>query len=83
MGQITESTLRAKLEEEYQKVRSQLPRLHAALERVEVARAEDDIVELLGELEDTAKDIRTGGLIGAGAKAHHEALEDLNELLGK
>ena len=49
---------------------------------VAAAGPEDDISELLDDLEDTVKKVRTGGLLGSGAKAHHKAREKYFELRG-
>ena len=43
----------------------------------------DDISELLKELEDTVGKVRTGGMVGSGAKGHREAREKWLELQGK
>jgi len=53
------------------------------LERVSQAGPTDDLSELMKELEDTIGKVRTGGLIGSGAKGHREAREKWLKLQGK
>ena len=43
---------------------------------------EDDITEMLKDYEDQVKKVRTGGLIGSGAKGHREAREAYLKLRG-
>jgi hypothetical protein len=66
---------RRKLDDEYGQVRRHLDKIHAALDRVDAGGPEDDVYELLKDLEDVVKEVRTGGLIGSGAKGHKRALE--------
>lgn len=70
---------RRKLDDEFGQVRRHLDKVHAALDRVDAAGPEDDVYELLKDLEDVVKEVRTGGLIGSGAKGHHRALENYRE----
>ena len=67
---------RRKLDDEYGQVRRHLDRIHAALDRVDAAGPEDDLSELLKDLEDVVKEVRTGGVVGSGAKGHRRALEN-------
>ena len=67
---------RKRLDDEYGQVRRHLDRIHSALDRVDAAGPEDDIYELLKDLEDVVKEVRTGGVVGSGAKGHKRALED-------
>jgi hypothetical protein len=67
---------RRKLEDEYGQVRRHLDRIHAAMDRVDASGPEDDVYELLKDLEDMVKEVRTGGVVGSGAKGHKKALED-------
>ena len=67
---------RRKLDDEFGQVRRHLPKVHAALDRVDAAGPEDDIYDLLKDLEDVVKEARNGGLVGSGAKGHKRALED-------
>lgn len=66
---------REELDKEFLQVRENLEQIRVAFDRVTAAGPEDDISGLLGELEDTVKKVRTGGLVGSGAKGHREARE--------
>jgi hypothetical protein len=46
------------------------------MDRVDASGPEDDVYELLKDLEDMVKEVRTGGVVGSGAKGHKKALED-------
>ena len=70
---------RRKLDDEYGQVRRHLDRIHAALDRVDAAGPEDDVYELLKDLEDVVKEVRTGGVMGSGAKGHRRALENYRD----
>ena len=70
---------RRKLDDEYGQVRRHLTKVHAALDRVDAAGPEDDLFELLKDLEDTVKEVRTGGVVGSGAKGHRRALENYRD----
>jgi len=70
---------RRKLDDEYGQVRRHLEKIHKALDRVDAAGPEDDVYVLLKDLEDTVKEVRTGGIVGSGAKGHHRALEDYRD----
>ncbi len=70
---------RRKLDDEYGQVRRHLDKIHAAVDRLDAAGPEDDLYELLKDLEDVVKEVRTGGLIGSGAKGHRKALESYRE----
>jgi hypothetical protein len=67
---------RRKLDDEYGQVRRHLDRIHAAMDRIDASGPEDDIYELLKDLEDVVKEVRTGGVVGTGAKGHKKALEN-------
>jgi hypothetical protein len=67
---------RRKLDEEYGQVRRHVDRIHAALGRVDAAGPEDELYELLKDLEDVVKEVRTGGVVGSGARGHKKALEN-------
>jgi hypothetical protein len=71
---------RKKLDDEYGQVRRHLDNIHQALNKVEAAGPEDDLFELLDKLESAVKEVRTGGLIGHGAKGHRKAREEYLEL---
>jgi hypothetical protein len=64
---------RKKLDDEFGQVRRRLQKIHEALDKVEKAGPEDDLEHLLEELEDEVKAVRTGGLLGHGAKGHKRA----------
>lgn len=66
---------RRKLDDEYGQVRRHLDRIHSAIDRVDAAGPEDDLYELLKDLEDVVKEVRTGGVVGSGARGHKKALE--------
>jgi hypothetical protein len=70
---------RRKLDDEYGQVRRHLDRIHAAMDRVDASGPEDDIYELLKDLEDMVKEVRTGGVVGSGAKGHKKALENYRQ----
>ena len=70
---------RRKLDDEYGQVRRHLDRIHAAMDRVDASGPEDDIYELLKDLEDVVKEVRTGGVVGSGAKGHKKALENYRQ----
>jgi hypothetical protein len=70
---------RRKLDDEYGQVRRHLQKVHSALDRVDAAGPEDDLYALLKDLEDAVKEVRTGGIVGSGAKGHRKALEDYRE----
>lgn len=74
---------RRKLDDEYGQVRRHLDRIHKAVDRVDAAGPEDDIYELLKDLEDMVKEVRTGGVVGTGARGHRRALENYRERKGK
>ena len=71
---------REKVDREFGQVRGNLTKIHTALEKVEKAGPEDDIHDLLEELEDVVKEIRTGGVVGSGANGHKRALKKYREL---
>jgi hypothetical protein len=73
---------RKELDQEFKQVRKDLDMLRAELDRVSAAGPEDDITEMLKDLEDKVKKVRTGGLLGSGAKGHREAREHYFELRG-
>jgi hypothetical protein len=66
---------RDELQQEYQQVWEDLAQIRAKFELVANAGPEDDIYGLLDALEDTVNKVKTGGLIGSGAKGHREARE--------
>ena len=74
---------RKELDQEFKQVRENLDKIRKELDRVAAAGPEDDISQLLEELEDTVKKVRTGGVFGSGAKGHRAAREDWLEAQGK
>ena len=74
---------RKERDQEFKQIRENLDKIRKELDRVAAAGPEDDIYKMLDELEDTVKKVRTGGLIGSGAKGHREAREKYFQLRGK
>ncbi len=74
---------RKELDQEFNQFRENLGKIYEKLERVSQAAPTDDISALLKELEDTVGKVRTGGLVGSGAKGHREARERYLELQRK
>ena len=74
---------RKELDQEFKQVRKSLDQIREALDRVSAAGPEDDIYAMLDDLEDTVKKVRTGGIVGSGAKGHREAREKYFEMRGK
>jgi hypothetical protein len=70
---------RKRLDDEYGQVRRHLDRVHSAVDRLDATGPEDDLYELLKDLEDVVKEVRTGGVVGSGAKGHKRALESYRE----
>ena len=70
---------RKRLDDEYGQVRRHLDRIHSAMDRVDAGGPDDDLYELLKDLEDVVKEVRTGGVVGSGAKGHKRALENYRE----
>jgi hypothetical protein len=73
---------REELDKEFNQFRENLGKIYEKLERVSQAGPTDDVSELLKDLEDTVGKVRTGGLIGSGAKGHREAREKYLRLQG-
>ena len=73
---------RRELDTEFKQFRDNLGKIYEKLERVSQAGPTDDITGLLKDLEDTVGKVRTGGLIGSGAKGHREAREKWLKLQG-
>lgn len=74
---------RKELDQEFTQFRDGLGKIYEKLERVSQAGPADDISALLKDLEDTVGKVRTGGLVGSGAKGHREAREAWLKLQGK
>ena len=74
---------RKELDQEFTQFRDSLGKIYENLERVSQAGPADDSSALLKDLEDTVGKVRTGGLVGSGAKGHREAREAWLKLQGK
>ncbi len=71
---------RNELDKEFASYRKELQKVHEALQKVDAAGPLDDVADLLEELEDTVKKVRTGGLVGGGAKGHKKALDHYRKI---
>lgn len=71
---------REELDEEYKSFRKGLRKIHEQLEDLDRAGPEDDLEAKLDEFESLVKKVRTGGLLGGGAKGHRKALAEYQEL---
>jgi hypothetical protein len=71
---------RKELDDEFEEFRKHLQSIHERLDAVDQAGPEDDVYNLLEELEDTVHKVRTGGLLGRGAKGHREARDNYLKL---
>jgi len=71
--------LREKLDDEFRDFRDDLGKIREAVDALDKAGPEDDVFGLLEQLEEVVKDVRTGGLVGGGAKGHRKALERYRE----
>lgn len=74
---------REELDKEFRQLRDNLGHIHAALADVDRAGPLDDISALLEKLEDVVKEVRTGGLVGGGAKGHAKARKKYLEMKGE
>ncbi len=74
---------REELDKEFKQFRKNLDKIREQLDVVSAAGPEDDICQLLEDLEGTVKKVRTGGLVGSGAKGHREAREHYFKLKGR
>jgi hypothetical protein len=75
---------RKELDHEFAQFRNKgLGRIHEAVDRVVAAGPTDDVFALLKHLEDVVEDLRTGGVVGSGAKGHREAREHWLEAGGR
>ncbi len=73
---------RKELDKEFEQVRKNIDKLRVEMDKISAAGPEDDISQMLHDLEEMVKKVRTGGLIGSGAKGHREAREDYLTLRG-
>ena len=67
---------REELEKEFRQFREGLGSIHVALGDLDQAGATDDVYGLLDKLENIINDVRTGGVLGSGAKGHREARQE-------
>lgn len=74
---------RQELDHEFRQVRDNLEKIHESLGKVEAAGPQDDLEQLLDDLEDVVKKVRTGGLLAGGSKGHAKARKHFLELQGK
>jgi len=74
---------RKELDNEFQQFRDSLGKIYEQLEKVSKAGPTDDVTGMLKDLEDVVGKVRTGGLVGSGAKGHREAREKYLKLQGK
>jgi hypothetical protein len=74
---------RKELDQEFQQFRENLGKIYEELDKVSKAGPTDDITDMLKDLEDVVSKVRTGGLVGSGAKGHREAREKYLKLQGK
>ena len=78
---LDEST--RELHEAFEAVREDLGRVFVACEDLRNAQPTDDVHTLLETLENVVNDVRTGGLVGAGAHRHRRAREQWLEAGGR
>jgi hypothetical protein len=71
---------RKELDSEFEDFRKDLHKIHERVDAIDQAGPEDDVYGLLEELEDTVNKVRTGGLLGRGAKGHRAARENFLKL---
>lgn len=70
------------MRKEYEQFRKEYGKILEAVQRVSDADVQDDIHGLLKRLEEVVEEVRTGGLMGSGAKGHREAREKFLKLAG-
>jgi hypothetical protein len=73
---------RKDLDKQFAQLRKNIDALREGLDKISAAGPEDDISSLLDDFQDMVKKVRTGGLLGSGAKGHREAREHYFELRG-
>ena len=67
---------RREMDQEFAQFREHLGEILEAVDRLNQAGPEDDVAGLLENLEDVVHKVRTGGLLGGGAKGHREARQE-------
>jgi hypothetical protein len=73
---------RLEVEKEYEQFRKEYGKVLEAVQRVSDAGPMDDVHGLLDRLQQVVQEVRSGGLVGSGAKGHREALERYRKLAG-
>jgi hypothetical protein len=66
---------RREMDDEFAQFREHLGTILEAVDRVNEAGHTDDVYGALEHLEDVVHKVRTGGILGSGAKGHREARE--------
>lgn len=73
---------RKEMDQEFAQFREHLGDVLEAVDRVTEAGPTDDVYGILEHLEDVVHKVRTGGILGSGAKGHREAREEWLKLGG-
>jgi hypothetical protein len=73
---------RLEVEKEYEQFRKEYGKVLEAVQRVSDAGPMDDVHGLLDRLQQVVQEVRSGGVVGSGAKGHREALERYRKLAG-
>ncbi len=74
---------RKELDGQFADFRKDLGKIHEAVTKLDAAGPQDDVYGLLEDLEDTVKKVRTGGLLGGGAKSLRKARDAYLEAKGQ
>ncbi len=74
---------REKVDKQYADLVKDLADVWLRVDAVKTAGPTDEIHDLLEDLEKTVHKVRTGGIIGSGAKGHRKALEDWRKVTGQ
>ena len=74
---------RKEMDDEFAQFREHLGKILEAVDEVNQAGPEDDLSARLETLEDVVHKVRTGGILGSGAKGHREAREKWLEAKAK
>jgi hypothetical protein len=73
---------RDEVDEQFRDVTKHLADVWLKIDAVKAAGPTDNLHDLLEDLEKTVHKVRTGGMIGSGAKGHRKALEKWHKLQG-
>lgn len=73
---------RLEVEKEYEQFRKEYGKVLEAVQRVSDAGPMDDVHGLLDRLQQVVQEVRSGGVMGSGAKGHREALEKYRKMAG-